>query len=302
MSLSKLLTIFATVLLIQAFANDLVDLSSLDICNEGALQFHDSQFALGTVELIKSRLIKNTETKMLLLATPYELEKAKAKLLRCTEELMRQNQFKAIEKLIEDVLDPLDLDLSNDLKLIGSQIKKEIDNLMNLAYAKRHTQTVSPAFQWIQSRSNILLQIKFAHRHDAPGCLEVKNEKIHFSENAMNFSAFGIQAQLPIQFLLNLAFYKDIVPEQSSWKLESVGRMFVNITKAVPKVWVSLLKDDEKLPQMRFWWEMKDNFKSEMKEYEKLLEEQEEGEKKKKPRKKKRSDKAPEQFDDNDLL
>ena len=55
------------------------------------------------------------------------------------------------------------------------------------------------------------------------GCLEVKNEKINFSENAMNFSAFGIQAQLPIQFVLNLAFYKDIIPEQSSWKLESVG-------------------------------------------------------------------------------
>lgn len=109
MPLSKILAIFATVLLIQAFANDLVDLSSLDVCNEGALQFHDSQFALGTIELIKSRLIKNTETKLLLLATPYELEKAKAKLLRCTEELMRQNQFKAIENLIEDVLDPLDL-------------------------------------------------------------------------------------------------------------------------------------------------------------------------------------------------
>ena len=54
--------------------------------------------------------------------------------------------------------------------------------------------------------------------------------------------------------------------------------MFVNITKAVPEVWVSLLKDDEKLPQMRFWWEMKDNFKSDMKEYERLLEQQEEGE------------------------
>ena len=28
---------------------------------------------------------------------------------------------------------------------------------------------VTPVFQWIQSESNIFLQIKFAHRHDAPG-------------------------------------------------------------------------------------------------------------------------------------
>lgn len=212
---------------------------------------------------------------------------------------MRQNQLKVVEKLLEEVLDPLDLDISNELKLIGGQIKREIDSIINVAYAKRHTQTVAPAFQWIQSRTNLLLQIKFAHRHDAPGCLEVKNEKIEFSENKIHFSAFGIQAQLPIQFVLDLPLYKEIVPEQSSWNLESVGRLFINATKVVPEIWVSLLKDNEKLPQMRFWWEMKDSFKSEMKEYDRLLESLEEVT----PKKKKRSKKVEvDQFDDKDLL
>lgn len=55
------------------------------------------------------------------------------------------------------------------------------------------------------------------------GCLEVKNEKIEFTEDGFYFSAFGIQGQQPIQFELKLPLYKEIVPEQSSWNLESVG-------------------------------------------------------------------------------
>lgn len=50
------------------------------------------------------------------------------------------------------------------------------------------------------------------------------------------------------------------------------------MTKTTPEIWVSLLKNNEKLPQMRFWWEMKDNYQEEMKEYDKLLEELEEQE------------------------
>lgn len=83
---------------------------------------------------------------------------------------------------------------------------------------------VSPVFQWVQNNTHLFIQIKFAHRHDAPGCLEVKSDRIEFSPNGFYFSAYGIQAQQPIHFLLNLTFYKDIISEQSTWNLESVGK------------------------------------------------------------------------------
>ena len=56
------------------------------------------------------------------------------------------------------------------------------------------------------------------------GCLEVKNEKVEFREDGFYFSAFGVQAQQPIHFVLNLTFHKEIIPEQSTWNLESVGK------------------------------------------------------------------------------
>jgi len=135
--------------------------------------------------------------------------------------------------------------------------------------------SITPVFQWIQSHSHLYLQIKFAHRHDAPGCLEVKNERVEFKENGFYFSAFGVQAQQPIHFVLNLTLFKEIIPEQSTWNLESVGRLFVSIAKANNEVWVYPLKNNEKIPGMRLWWEMKDTYKDATEEYEKLLEEQE---------------------------
>jgi len=121
----------------------------------------------------------------------------------------------------------------------------------------------------------------------------VKNEKVEFTENGFYFSAFGMQGQQPMHFVLNLTLHGAIIPEQSTWNLESVGklqriwlqnneffkgRLFVNITKAEPQVWVFLLKNNERSPGMRLWWEMKENYKDAMKEYEKLVEKYEEEE------------------------
>lgn len=52
--------------------------------------------------------------------------------------------------------------------------------------------------------------------------------------------------------------------------------MFVNITKAEPKIWLNLLRDGEKNSKMRIWWDMKEAYKEDMEEFSKLLEEEEE--------------------------
>ena len=36
-------------------------------------------------------------------------------------------------------------------------------------------------------------------------------------------SAFGIQAHQPINFTMNLTLLEEIVPENSTWKMEAVG-------------------------------------------------------------------------------
>lgn len=68
-----------------------------------------------------------------------------------------------------------------------------------------------------------------------------------------------------------------LVKENSYISNNLKGRLFVSVTKATPDIWVYLLKDNEKLPGMRIWWEMKDTYKDAMRKYDKLLEKEEDG-------------------------
>lgn len=55
------------------------------------------------------------------------------------------------------------------------------------------------------------------------GCLGVKNEKVYLTNESLVMSAFGIQAHQPINFTMNLTLFEEVVPENSTWKMEAVG-------------------------------------------------------------------------------
>jgi len=152
MSKQKILT-FLLVLISQVSNEEPSNINNvLNACYDNSPRFYYTNICLETIENIKEGLVQDLQTKRVIMENTAERERAKNKLLKCTEELLRQNQFKALEKFIEDVLDPLDygkiplrffaeiLDLSNNIKLMGNQIKKEIDNTVNKAHAKRNMQ------------------------------------------------------------------------------------------------------------------------------------------------------------------
>jgi len=96
-------------LLSASLCSDLVNLDALETCYENIAQFSDLSPALEAIERIRIGIIENNEVRQVLLGNSFEMSKAKMKLLKCTEELMRRNQFRALEKFVEQVLDPLDL-------------------------------------------------------------------------------------------------------------------------------------------------------------------------------------------------
>ena len=49
---------------------------------------------------------------------------------------------------------------------------------------------------WAQSLNNIYILIKFGHRHDSPGCLEVKGMEINVENNLIYFSGYCVQVNL----------------------------------------------------------------------------------------------------------
>ncbi len=68
---------------------------------------------------------------------------------------------------------------------------------------------VTPAFRWAQRRDALLLEIKFAHKLDAPSCAYPTVTDVLFGPHTMNMTGRG-KGKL---FGLDLHFWKEIVPE-----------------------------------------------------------------------------------------
>ncbi len=122
---------------------------------------------------------------------------------------------------------------------------------------------------WAQSLSNVYLMIKFGHRHDAPGCLEIKGEEITIHSNIFVFKGYCVQGDIPIKFHLPITMYDEVIGEESTWSSSSVGRLQVTMKKKeAPKYWKNLYKDSSDLPNnIKYWFEMHQKFSDELQKY-----------------------------------
>lgn len=134
--------------------------------------------------------------------------------------------------------------------------------------------------KWAQNISHVFINVKLSHRHDAPGCLDVFNERMDFTTNSLNFSAFGIQAHVPINFQLALTFDSAIVPDFATWQKESVGTMTITLRKWENQLWRKIVPTRELIDrhQIQLWWEMREVYKIDFDNYLEMLENDEEEE------------------------
>ena len=75
-----------------------------------------------------------------------------------------------------------------------------------------------------------------------------------------------------MEFNLNLTLFKKINISESYWKMDSVGKLFINLTKSDESIWKRLKQKEGK---DIVWWELKSIYKEDMEKYEKMLEKEE---------------------------
>lgn len=141
-------------------------------------------------------------------------------------------------------------------------IQKELTNLKQILESALPQSSITPAFQWAQSANEIFLNVKFSHKIDAPATLNVEATNVSLSASGLLLQASDGRKL----FKLQLTFLNDVIPEESSWSMGSVGRMIFTIRKKqdIPVKWKRLLKSDKKQSQMHFWYEMSENYKAEL--------------------------------------
>ena len=137
-------------------------------------------------------------------------------------------------------------------------------------YSPEDYQDVFPASKWAQNLDEIFIEIKFAHRHDSPGCLEIKNLKIEIKEKSVRLVGYCVLGDVPIKMNYYIETYDKINVKESRHFVSSVGRYQFNLKKKKSNnYWKKLLDDKMKIPtNMRVWFEMKEKYQDQLSKYE----------------------------------
>ena len=194
----------------------------------------------------------------------------KQKYPECIELLVNNGRLEALDYYLDE-LDKRRIEYRKDLAKSINHIKKELEDVnIKYRFQKIKYKNIFPASQWAQSLDNIYIEIKFAHRHDSPGCLEVEDKKIDLKEDSLSFTGTCSLGDDHIRIEYNVKFAKKINVALSTNELGAVGRYRFTLKKAERGFWEKLLKDGEEMhSNMRIWYEMKEKYQDELMGYEK---------------------------------
>ena len=229
------------------------------------------------------------------------IETLKEKQQSCIDILVKNGKLEELDYYLNE-LAKKGVDYRENLSVSINTMKKALDEINNKhRFEKKQYQTVYPAFRWAQSLEDIFIEIKFAHRFDSPGCLEIKDMNVDIKNDSVKFEGYCVLGDVPIKIDFKIDTFKGLNVSDCSHGAGSVGRYQLTLKKGEKSYWKKLLKEDSPIPlNMKVWFEMKEKYHEELKEFEEKEEKENDNidklldkiEKKKKKRGKKKKDKG----------
>jgi len=200
-----------------------------------------------------------------------KIHKLKNKSRQCIDILVKNGKLLALDFYLSE-LGKRGVSYRENLEMSINTLKRALDDIHNKhRFDQIEYQTVFPAFQWAQSLNEIFLEIKFAHRHDSPGCLEIKDLSVNIGSNGVDLIGYCVLGDVPIKIDFHIKTWAEISKENSTHGFGSVGRYQITLKKKeAGKYWTKLLPDGVTMPNnMRIWFEMKEKYEDTLKEFEK---------------------------------
>ena len=189
----------------------------------------------------------------------------------CIPSLINSGSFISLDYFLSE-LSSNGIPYRETLSLSISNIETKLNSIFNkYRFTETDYQKVIPSFQWAQNLQNVFIEVKFAHRHDSPGCLEFSKMNININNKNLSLEAFCILGDVPIKFELELSFYDNVIKENSTYEKEAIGRYLITLKKENNTYWKKLVEGNSEkyYPNMRVWFEMKEKYYDEIKEFEK---------------------------------
>ena len=188
----------------------------------------------------------------------------------CIDTLMKYGKIEALDFYLNE-LSKRGKEYKENLEISLNTMLTQINDVYNKhKYSSSDYQEVFPASQWAQSLDEIFIEIKFAHRHDSPGCLEIKDMKVELSEKNVKLIGYCVLGDVPIKMNYYIETFDKIDTKSSKHFVSSVGRYQFNLKKKKSNsYWKQLLNDKMKIPNnMRVWFEMKEKYQEQLSKYE----------------------------------
>ena len=188
----------------------------------------------------------------------------------CIDLLVKNGRLEALDYYLDE-LDKRKIEYRRSLSYSINTIKKQFEDVnIKYRYQKIEYKNMCPASQWAQSLDNVYIEIKFAHRHDSPGCLEVEDKKIDIKEDTLSFSGTCSLGDDYFKIDYHIKLLKKINVAASTHEAGAVGRYRFTLKKAERGFWERLLPEgEEPHSQMKIWYEMKEKYQDELMGYEK---------------------------------
>ena len=136
------------------------------------------------------------------------------------------------------MLDRVRVDQTNiQMTLEGIKEGSEVVNtrLKNKAaeiQKKKDYIVVQTPVQWAQSLSYVFIEVRYAHRHDAPGCTRIEDENIEIEQREIRLSLLCIEANSKVKYHLKLTLWDQIDVNESRHEYQAVGKHHFTLRKA----------------------------------------------------------------------
>ena len=94
---------------------------------------------------------------------------------------MEHRNLNNIEQMVNEIFVPNDINVTSELESLKMDIMQDLSELEAKLKPKRQPQVVRPVFKWGQTFRKIYIHLKYSHRFDAPGCLDIYNQTLHIA-------------------------------------------------------------------------------------------------------------------------
>ena len=114
--------------------------------------------------------------------------------------------------------------------------KTSLTRFMNKAKEVNTYDIVQPTVSWAQSLTTIYLEVKLAHRFDAPGCANHTEVDIRVDRTQVSMQVLCLSISSKIKYVLDLPLWGEIEtyednPDRKHYKYQAVGKYHFELSK-----------------------------------------------------------------------